>query len=159
MPHEMTNSFEALRGSEPLWLEITVDQVTFTESMIPDHFEYGISPLLICAGTVSSSSGREGDVSAPFQNSRLEVRAREEAKIVSLEGKFPLGWVEVRDDSTSIVLFARPTLVSAIAQHLSLVQTGGIRFSLTLPFADSYPAELYPVLAYGYRAHASKSDA
>ncbi len=154
----MTNSFETLRDSEPLWLEVGLDKVIFRESIVPDLFEHGISQLLICNGRVSSSSGREGDIAKPFEFVRLEVRTAAESDIVSLKAKFPLGWVEIAENSTNIVLFVRQSLLNSMSQHLPVVSSGGIYFSLTLPLVEHYGPGLYPFLAYGYHATSDRSS-
>ncbi len=149
----MANSFETNRQAEPLWLEVRVDQAIFTESMSPELFEHGISQLLICNGRVISSSGRNGEVPRPFEFLKLELRTKAESDIVSLKGKFPLGWVEISDSSKSIVLFARPSLLDSITQHLAIVSSGGLSFSITLPLANHYECGFHPVLEYCYRAN------
>lgn len=150
----MANSFETNRQAEPLWLEVRLDQAIFTESVSPELFEHGISQFLICHGRVISSSGRNGDVTRPFEFARLELRTKAESDIVSLKGKLPLGWVEIYENyPTSIILFVRPSLLDSITQHLPIVSIGGISFSLTLPLANHYACGVYPVLEYGYRAN------
>ena len=153
------NSFDALQDSETIWLTFQPRKATFVELVDPSIFEHGIEPIIIYQANLLLDKEDKGAIFELISSIRIELRVRNEDKILALDGKFPLGWIEIQEWGTTAVLFVRTALGNIAAQQMAVLESVGLRIGISIPRMDKYPYGVYPILVYNYQAHTSANGA
>lgn len=145
-------SYEELKDSECFWLQLTPYVAGMNETLDGSLEDEPLSSFLYYE--VKRTEVEDG-FDFPYKDLRINVWERSGDEILSLSGKYPLGFIRFHEDSTSIRLMCRSELVSRMVSTLGLVKDNEIDFLVTVPVIASPLPYIYPILSYQYRVNTS----
>ncbi|MGR5419503.1 hypothetical protein ACPV4W_22470 [Vibrio diabolicus] len=145
-------SYEELKDSECFWLQLTPYIAGMNETLDGALEDKPLSSFLYYE--VNRCEVEDG-FDFPYQDLRINVWERSSEEILSLSGKYPLGFIKFYEDSASIRLMCRSELVSRMVSTLGLVKDNEIEFFVTIPVVTSSGPYIYPILNYQYRVSSS----